>query len=148
MNENRSLGDYRLIKQIGQGSMGRAFVAEHRFTKKTYVLKVLPEELADDRLFLQRFEGEIAALSTLEHPNIVKIYTVSFSQGVYFLVCDCIVDSMGAATNLSQYFSSREKKLSQQEILSILEQVAQALDYGHSIKDASGKKLVHCGSRS
>jgi len=143
MNEGRSLGDYRLVKQIGQGSMGQTFVAEHRFTKKTYVLKVLPEELSEDRFFLQRFEEEIAMLATLDHPNIVKVYTVSFSQGAYFLVCDCIVDSMGETTNLSQYFSSKEKKLSQQEVLSIVTQVASALDYGHTLVDSSGKKLVH-----
>ena len=143
MNEGRSLGDYRLVKQIGQGSMGQTFVAEHRFTKKTYVLKVLPEELSEDRFFLQRFEEEVAILATLEHLNIVKVYTVSFSQGVYFFVCDCIVDDMGETTNLSQYFSSHEKKLPQKEILSIAKQLASALDYGHSLVDSSGKKLVH-----
>lgn len=145
MEESRFLGDYRLIKQIGQGSMGTVFVAEHRFTKKKNVLKMLPEELSADRAFMQRFEEEIAILSSFDHPNIVKIHNVSFSQGIYFLVCDCIVDAMGETTNLSQYFSSHGKKLSQEEILSILEQVASALDYGHSISDIAGKKLVHRG---
>lgn len=145
MEETRSLGDYRLLKQIGQGSMGLTFVAEHRFTKKTYVLKVLPEELSNDRSFLQRFEDEIATLSTFEHPHIVKIHNVSFSHGVYFLVCDCIVDSMGETTNLGQYFSARGKKLSQEEVLSILQQVASALDYGHGLLDSSGKPLIHRG---
>lgn len=134
MSENRFLGDYRLIKQIGQGSMGATYVAEQRYTKKKYVLKVLPEELALDRAFLQRFEEEIALLSQLDHPNIVKIYNVSFAQGVYFLVCDCIVDDMGETTNLSEYFRQREKKLSQNEVLQIVKQVANALDYGHSCK--------------
>ncbi|MCE5293137.1 MAG: SUMF1/EgtB/PvdO family nonheme iron enzyme [Chlamydiales bacterium] len=134
MDENRFLGDYRLIKHIGNGSMGSTFVAEQRFTKKKYVLKVLPEELAQDRAFLQRFEEEVVALSQLDHPNIVKIFNVSFAQGVYFLVCDCIVDDMGETTNLSEYFRQREKKLSQSEVLSIVQAVASALDYGHSCK--------------
>ncbi|MBS0655709.1 MAG: serine/threonine protein kinase, partial [Verrucomicrobia bacterium] len=145
MEETRSIGDYRLIKQIGQGSMGTVFVAEHRFTKKKNVLKVLPEELSSDRAFMMRFEEEIAAISALDHPHIVKIHNVSFSQGLYFLVCDCIVDAMGETTNLAQYFNAREKKLSQEEILSILLQVASAIDYGHSISDAAGKKLIHRG---
>lgn len=134
MEDSRLLGDYRLIKQIGQGSMGSAFVAEQRFTKKKYVLKVLPEELAQDRAFMQRFEEEVELLAELDHPNIVKIYNVSFAQGVYFLVCDCIVDDMGETTNLSDFFKNREKKLSQQEVLTIAQQLASALDYGHSCK--------------
>ncbi len=134
MDESRFLGDYRLLKHIGHGSMGATFVAEQRFTKKKYVLKVLPEELSQDRAFLQRFEEEIAVLSNLEHPNIVKIYNVSFAQGVYFLVCDCIVDDMGETTNLSEFFGQRDKKLTQNEVLCIAQQVASALDYGHSCK--------------
>ncbi len=134
MDENRLLGDYRLIKHIGHGSMGSTFFAEQRFTKKKYVLKVLPEELAQDRAFLQRFEEEIAVLSQLDHPNIVKMFNVSFAQGAYFLVCDCIVDDRGETTNLCEYFHQREKKLSQNEVLCIAQQVASALDYGHSCK--------------
>lgn len=134
MDENRFLGDYRLIKHIGHGSMGATFVAEQRFTKQKFVLKVLPEELAQDRAFLQRFEEEIALLSQLDHPNIVKIHNVSFAQGVYFLVCGCIVDEMGETTNLSEFFRQRDKKLTQPEVLSILQQVASALDYGHACK--------------
>jgi serine/threonine protein kinase len=45
MEENKLLGGYRLIKQIGQGSLGTTYVAEHRFTKKKYVLKAFPEEI-------------------------------------------------------------------------------------------------------
>jgi formylglycine-generating enzyme required for sulfatase activity len=145
MEESRFFGDYRLIKQIGQGSVGTVFVAEHRFTKKKNVLKVLPEELSTDRAFMQRFEEEIATLASFDHPHVVKIHNVSFSQGVYFLVCECIVDAIGETTNLSQYFSAHGKKLTQEEILSILEQVASALDYGHAISDGAGKKLVHRG---
>lgn len=145
MTESRVLGDYRLIKQIGQGSMGAAFVGEQRFTKKKYVLKILPEELAHDRAFLQRFEEEVGTISSFEHPNLVKIHNVSFAQGLYFLVSDCIVDAMGETINLSQYFSSRGKKLTQEELLECLHEVASALDYGHRMQDASGKKMVHRG---
>ncbi len=134
MEESKFLGDYRLIKHIGHGSMGATFVAEQRFTKKKYVLKVLPEELSQDRAFLQRFEEDIATLSHLDHPNIVKIYNVSFAQGVYFLVCDCVVDDRGETTNLSDFFRERQRKLSQSDVLCILQQVASALDYGHACK--------------
>lgn len=138
--ESRSLGDYNLIKQIGQGSLGVVYLAEHRFMKKHFVLKVLPEELSTDRHFIQRFEEEVTLLSTLDQPNIVKIHNVSFAQGQYFLVTDCVVDSMGETTNLGQYMLSRGKRLDEEELFRLLMQIAEALDYAHEVK-----KMAHRG---
>lgn len=138
----RILGDYTLIKQVGHGSMGSVFLAEHRFMKKQYILKVLPEELASDRVFVQRLEDNVAALAALEHPNIVKMHTVSFSQGQYFLVTDCVVDEFGETTNLGQYINARSKRLDEQTLFRLLRQVAEALDYAHS-KTNNGKEVVH-----
>lgn len=145
MEEGRLLGDWKLLKQLGQGSMGTVFVAEHRFTKRQYALKVLPEELAQDRGFMQRFEEEIGVLSLLDHPHIVKTYNVSFSQGIYFLVTDCIVDELSESTNLQQYLHSMGNKLTQEQILDIVTQIALGIDYGHSIHDSEKKSLVHRG---
>jgi formylglycine-generating enzyme required for sulfatase activity len=139
----RNLGDYALIKQIGQGSLGTVFLAEHRFLKRAYALKVLPEELGSDRTFVQRFEKEVASLAMLEHPNIVKMHNVSFSDGQYFLVTDCIVDALGETTNLSQYLSLNEK-LPEEEVVKIAHQAASALDYAHQ-KQIGEEPFVHRG---
>lgn len=128
------LGDYEIIKQIGQGALGTVFLAEHRFIKKQFMLKVLPEELVSDRAFVQRFQADVGLLAALEHPHIVKVHQVSFSQGLYFLVSDCIVDEVGETTNLGQYLLSRGKGLQEEEAFSILHQVAEALDYAHARK--------------
>jgi formylglycine-generating enzyme required for sulfatase activity len=144
MMETKVLGDYNLIKQIGQGALGTVYLAEHRFMKKQFVLKVLPEEISADRAFIQRFEEEINLLSSLEHPHIVKIHHISFTQGQYFLVMDCIVDELGEATNLSQYITGRGNDLDEEEILRLLTQIADALDYAHS-KKAGTKGIVHRG---
>jgi len=95
MKEIAKIGDYELLKEIGQGSLGKVFVAEHRFLKRPFVLKVLPDALSQDRGFVQRLEKEVAALAKIEHPHIVKIHNVSYFEGTYFLVTDCIVDSYG-----------------------------------------------------
>ncbi len=129
--DKSTLGDYAIIKQIGQGTLGSVFLAEHRFVKKQFILKVLPEELATDRNFIQRFEKDIAFLATLDHPNIVKVHNVSFSEGYYFLVLDCIVDCFGETTNLTPYLSVNKQSLNENEIYDLLLQVASALDYGH-----------------
>lgn len=142
--DSRVLGDYNVIKQIGQGSLGTVLLAEHRFMKKPYVLKILPEELATDRAFVHRFEEEVGILSSLEHPNIVKLHNVSFVQGQYFLVTDCVVDELGETKNLTQYILSKGTLLEENEILQILEQIAGALDYAHS-KKLGNKEIAHRG---
>jgi formylglycine-generating enzyme required for sulfatase activity len=142
--EARILGDYTIIKQIGQGSLGTVYLAEHRFMKRQFVLKVFPEELATDRSFIQRFEEEVALLASLEHPHIVKIHNISFGQGQYFLVTDCIVDELGETTNLAQHMISRGKRLEEEELFQILHQIADALDYAHS-KKVGGKVIAHRG---
>lgn len=140
--ENRCLGDYQIVKQIGQGTLGRVYLADHRFMKRPFVIKVLPPELASDRTFVGRFEEEVSALSTLDHPNIVKIHNVSFAEGMYFLVLDCVVDDMGETTNLTKLMQSHRIPLKEKELLSILKQIGNALDYAHQ-KKVAGEPIVH-----
>lgn len=140
--EQRTLGDYKIIKSIGQGTLGTVYLAEHRFMKRQYVLKVLPEELSTDRGFIQRFEEDVGVLASLEHPNIVKIYNISFSQGQYFLVTDCIVDDLGETTNLAQYVLGLRRSLEEEELFHLLLQVADPLDYAHAKKTGT-KDFVH-----
>lgn len=140
MTETRLLGDYKIVKQIGQGPLGTVYLAEHRYMKSPYVIKLLPEELSTDRSFIQRFEEEIAQLVALDHPHIVKIHNISFSQGNYFLVTDCIVDELGETTNLAQWLLGKNR-LTDEEIFRLLSQLADALDYAHS----KGKGIAHRG---
>lgn len=142
--ESKILGDYILIKQMGQGPLGSLYLAEHRFIKKQYAIKLLPEELASERSFIQRFEEEIAILAALDHPHIVKMHNVSFDLGHYFLVTDCIVDGFGETTNLAQYLIARGHPLSEEEIFEALMQIAEALDYAHG-KKIGHKSIAHRG---
>ncbi|MCB1107324.1 MAG: SUMF1/EgtB/PvdO family nonheme iron enzyme [Chlamydiia bacterium] len=142
--DKSTLGDYSIIKQIGQGTLGNVYLAEHRFVKQQYVLKVLPEELSTDRKFIQRFEKEVATLAKLDHPHIVKTHNISFAEGYYFLVNDCIVDCFGETTNLTQYLSVNKQSLNENEILELLKQVASALTYAHKIQ-LGGAPLAHRG---
>lgn len=140
----RVLGDYEIIKSIGRGTLGSVFLAEHRFIKQQYVLKVLPEELSSDRGFVQRFEEDVRRLATLEHPGIVKVHNVSNADGCFFLVTDCVVDGTGETCNLAQYLRLRQEPLDEEEVFELLSQLAQALDYAHQIKGSDGG-IAHRG---
>lgn len=131
---DKVFGDFTLTKPLGKGTLGSVFLAEHRFIRKTFVLKILAEELSQDAAFVKRFEAEVGALAALDHPNIVKIHNVSFADGQYFLVSDCIHSVKDEPINLSQHL---KKNLSETEIYDILTQVASAIDYAHKQKIGS-----------
>jgi formylglycine-generating enzyme required for sulfatase activity len=86
----------------------------------------------------------VSKISGLEHPHIVKIHNISYDDGVYFLVTDCIVDEFGENTNLAQYLQGTENSLSEEEIFRMLGQISDALDYAHNIY-GQGKGLAHRG---
>lgn len=138
------LGDFQIIRQIGKGPLGTSYLGEHRFIKKRFALKVLPEELMSDQVFVKRFEKEIGKFAMLEHLNLVKVHNISSDQGVFFIVSDYIADGHGESKNISQFLAGLEERLSQTQIVSILRQIAYALDYIHS-KNFEGRPLFHGG---
>lgn len=141
LEEGRTLGDWLLLKHLGQGPLGHVYFAEHRFTKKKGALKILPEELSTDRAFLSRFEEEVVQSSAIEHPSITKIFNASFVDGLYFLSTECVVDEQQETQSLSQYLAGR--RASQQETLKVAEQVASALDHAHSFRGGGREGLAH-----
>ncbi len=137
-----NLGDYNLQRQLGFGPFGEVYLAEHRFIKKPFVLKVLPEDLCSDAAFLRHFEEEVHAISSLDHPNIVKIHNIAYADGRYFLVEDPIVDSFGETMHLDRYLSLKGRSFLESDYIGILRQVASAIDYAHE-STMGGRPLVH-----
>ena len=133
-----SIGDFRILKTIGQGPLGALYLGEHKFLKKRFAIKVLPKELTSDSLALQLFENEIGKIALLDHLNLVKVHTVSRDGEIYFLVTDFVSDVGGEGRNLSHYLGSLKERLSEREIVSLLRQVAYALDYIHKQGIAHG----------
>jgi formylglycine-generating enzyme required for sulfatase activity len=127
----RQMGDYLLCRELGKGSMGDTFLAEHRFLKHLRILKVLPLELSSDPEFIKRFEKEISSLSRLEHSHIAKIDNASCSSGAYFLTSEPILDAAGHSCNLAQYLAKKQHRLPEEDILRIARQIASALDDAH-----------------
>src|ERR1700734_2141982 len=125
------LGDYTVQKKLGQGPFGDVYLAEHRFIKRSFALKVLPEEICSNPIFMRRFEAQVAEIAALDHPNIAKIHNISLSDGHYFLVTDPQVDTLDVTLNLERYLELKGKGLSEEDWLDLLKQAASALDYAH-----------------
>ena len=126
------VGDYVLLKELGPGSLGMAYLAEHTFLKRRCVLKILPEELVRHPDFIARFQQHIAHLSQLDHPHIAKIHNATHVDGLYFVVSDAVLDAHGESISLAHYLRKKHHELSEEEIFRIASQLAQALDYAHS----------------
>jgi len=137
------IGDYEILKELGSGMLGRVFLAQHRYLKKRVVIKVLPEELSQNKAFIQRFEKEVAHLGILDHPHIVKMQTVSIEDNTVFLVCDSLADSKGEMRTLTSLLEEK-KSLGEEEIYKIAKQIAAALDYAHE-QNISDEPLAHRG---
>ena len=69
---------YRLLKTLGVGGMSVVFEAYDLLEKRTVALKMLRDDIASDAQQVKRFVNESRAVAMLSHPNIVKIYNISF----------------------------------------------------------------------
>ncbi|MCC6127908.1 MAG: serine/threonine protein kinase, partial [Chlamydiae bacterium] len=132
-SDREVLGDYVLQKLLGRGPFGEVYLAEHRFIKRPFALKVLPPHVSANVGFLRRFEAKVSEIAALDHPNIVKIHNISSHEGFHFLVMDPIVDSFGETMNLNRYLSLKGKSLREDDIEKLLADAASALDYAHDM---------------
>ncbi len=83
-NSARQLGDFRIEREIGRGGMGVVYEAEQLSLGRRVALKVLPFAAMLDKQQLARFKNEARAAATLDHPNIVAIYSVGVERSVHF----------------------------------------------------------------
>ncbi len=86
----RSIGDYRIIRELGRGGMGIVYLAEHEALGREVAIKVLPESAQFDQRRVQRFQLEAKASGKLHHANIVPVFDVGRDNEVSFLVMQYI----------------------------------------------------------
>jgi serine/threonine protein kinase len=79
-----TLGDYRLLREVGRGGMGVVYEAEQISLGRRVALKMLPFAAALDDRQLQRFKNEAHAAAHLHHQNIVPVYGVGHERGVHY----------------------------------------------------------------
>ena len=82
------LGPYAITALIGVGGMGEVYKATDTRLHRTVAIKVLPQHVAADAAFRQRFEREAKTISSLNHPHICTLYDVGNQAGIEFLVVE------------------------------------------------------------
>jgi serine/threonine protein kinase/predicted Zn-dependent protease len=86
----RTLGDFRLIREIGRGGMGVVYVAEQGTLRRTVALKVLPIDLTASPARVERFKREAESAARLHHSNIVPIFAAGAEEGQHWIAMEFV----------------------------------------------------------
>ena len=118
------LGPYEIVSAIGAGGMGEVYKARDTRLDRIVAIKILPEALAADPQFRERFDREARAISQLTHAHICTLYDVGEQDGSAFLVMQYL-EGETLAVRLAK------GALPLEQALTIAIQIASALDAAH-----------------
>jgi serine/threonine protein kinase len=105
-----SLGDYRILREVGRGGMGVVYEAEQLSLPRRVALKVLPFAAVMDPRRLARFRNEAQAAASLTHQHIVPVYGVGCERGVHYYAMQ-FIDGCTFAQVIEQLRPSARKLL-------------------------------------
>src|SRR5438552_9045485 len=86
----RTLGEFHILRKLGQGGMGQVYLAEQLSLKRKVALKMLREDVAANPTALARFQSESKTIAKLSHANVVQAYTVGQHEGRNFLALEFV----------------------------------------------------------
>jgi eukaryotic-like serine/threonine-protein kinase len=128
--DERWLDRYEIRRELGRGGFGRVYLAYDLRLDREVAIKVLQQ--ADDltEMDYQRFRREINIAAGLSHPGVVTVYDGGDHEGLSYLV-------MRYVEGRDLRHELRSGPLPTTRLLSVIDQIASALDYAH------GRGLVH-----
>lgn len=124
-------GRYEILQLIGVGGMANVYKARDLTDERLVAVKILREEYATDEELVRRFKNESKAISSLNHPNIVKVFDVSFTDKLQSIVMEYI-----DGITLKDYID-QQKIIRWKEAVHFAVQVLRALQHAHD------KGIVH-----
>jgi len=133
----KDLGDYHIVRLLAKGGMGIVYEAEQISLKRKVALKILPKDLINEYISLERFQHEAQSVANLHHPNIVQVYQFSGWQNSYFFAMEFIEGKTLEEILRLKKISANKDAIPLNWSLDIIVQVLKALDYAH------GKGVIH-----
>jgi serine/threonine-protein kinase len=121
------IGVYALVDFLGEGAAGVVFRATRAGDGREVALKLLKQELAQDKLFRLRFERESHLAAQVRHPHLVPVLDAGEAAGRYYLASEYV-----AGGSLAERLSDREP-LGLDEIVRSACELASALDALHAL---------------
>jgi len=126
-----SLGPFHLTKMLGEGGMSQVFMAIDSTLNREVALKVLHQSLTRDPILTAMFEREAKLTASINHSNVVRVFTVGEDQGYFFIAME-LVDNVSLEEKISGQGSVPES-----EVLEI------AYDVSLGLRAAFQAGLIH-----
>ena len=124
---------YKVLSKLGQGGMGVVYKCFDETAGVEIALKALPPELSHNTLEMEDIRRNFQIVHNLHHPHIASYNNLECdpANGYYYLIMECC-----AGEDLRRWIRYRHESgtLNFIEVISIIQQVAIALDYAHSMK--------------
>lgn len=124
-------GRYEIHELIGVGGMANVYRCTDTIDDREVAVKILKDEYLNNEEFIRRFKNESKAIAMLSHPNIVKVYDVSFGDMIQYIVMEYI-----DGITLKEYIEM-QGVLSWKEVVHFTTQILKALQHAHE------KGIVH-----
>ena len=128
----KTLGQYQIIKPIGQGGMATIYLAQQPSVNREVAIKVLAAPLQENASFVKRFNQEVEVIAHLQHPQIIPVYDFGDRGDEIYIV----MAYMRGGT-LAERIEKAPKGLPDGETLRLLDLIADGLDFAHT------KNIVH-----
>jgi serine/threonine protein kinase len=126
----RQLGNYRLVKEIGQGGFAKVYLGEHIHLGTYAAIKLIHTQLDADSIAGFREEAR-TMIARLVHPNIIRVLDFGVEGNIPFIIMDYAVNG----TLRGHY--KKGSQLDLETVVNYIKQVAEALQYAHD------QRLVH-----
>lgn len=118
------IGGYKILQEVGRGGMATVYRAQQISMDRIVAVKMLPPQFLTQTVSLERFQREASIIARLEHRAIVPVHDYGEYEGIPYIVMR-YMDSGSVEELLA------DGPLAPERALTILEQVAPALDYAH-----------------
>ena len=125
--KSTQLGDFKLLRKLGQGGMGEVYLANQCSLDRKVAVKVLSRELAKKPGLIERFTREARAMGKIDHPNAVKVYVAESDKGLHYVAIEYIDGKS------MQDWMDKLGKLSVGDSLNIVLACADALKHAHDM---------------
>jgi serine/threonine protein kinase len=124
-----TLGEYRIERLIGHGTMAEVYLAAHIAQGYPAAIKIIHEHLLMDPNFIDRFRREAKILSDLDHPHITHIYGYEFFPKQAYIVMEYL--GGGTLADRLKICHEHKENLPLSDVLAIIEPISSATDYAH-----------------
>jgi serine/threonine protein kinase len=125
-----NVGPYKIVQFLGEGGMGRVYLAHHRVLDRQVALKFMPDDVAKQTGWVDRFTSEARMLAKLDHPNIVRVYgaAADTAESRYYLEIEYVDGG-----DLEERIGRMGATVEEAEAKRILDEVLRAVEYAHGL---------------